>query len=94
MGRGDQKSAKGKRARGSYGITRPRKSDSPAVTTTAKKVKKVAAEKAEPVKKPTAAKKPAAEKKPAAAKKPAAEKKTTTAKAPAAKKAPAKKAEK
>ena len=31
MGKGDKKSAKGKRARGSYGVRRPRKKEAPAV---------------------------------------------------------------
>ncbi|GGG62021.1 30S ribosomal protein THX [Epilithonimonas arachidiradicis] len=54
MGKGDQKSTKGKRVRGSYGKTRPRKSSQPiAVTEKPTKVK------AEP--KPKAAK-PKAEK--------------------------------
>ncbi|NBR14229.1 MAG: 30S ribosomal protein THX [Flavobacteriales bacterium] len=50
MGRGDKKTAKGKRTIGSYGITRKRKSDKPVVV--AEKVEKV--EKAEkPAKKTT-----------------------------------------
>lgn len=83
MGRGDQKSAKGKRARGSYGITRKRKSDLPAVVVT----KKVKPAKAEAAPKAETAKKAAAPKKPAAPKKAATETKATTVKKPAAKKA-------
>jgi len=82
MGKGDKKTAKGKRAQGSYGITRKRNSNSTTVAAPAKpKVKKTtpAAEKAETVKKP-------------AAKKDAAPKKEST-KTPAAKKPAAKKAE-
>lgn len=67
MGKGDIKTAKGKRVNGSYGNTRKRKK----ATTTAKPAtaKKAADEKKPTVKKTVA--KPAAEKKPAA-KKPAA----------------------
>lgn len=31
MGKGDQKSAKGKRFRGSFGVTRPKKSEKPTI---------------------------------------------------------------
>ena len=61
MGRGDKKTAKGKRAMGSYGKTRKRKEDAPVIIV--KKVKKVKPVKAEPkAKASTAAKKPAAKK--------------------------------
>lgn len=51
MGKGDQKSTKGKRVRGSYGKTRPRKSSQPvAVTEKPTKVK------AEPKPKPAKSK--------------------------------------
>ena len=87
MGKGDIKTKKGKRIRGSYGKTRKRKSASTVIAPAAKAapqkaaVKKPAAKKAAPK---TAAKKTTAAKKPAA-------KKTTAAKKPAVKKAPAKK---
>ena len=79
MGKGDKKTAKGKRARGSYGITRKRNSDS-TVAPAKPKVKKAtpAADKKEVAKK-APAKKEAAPKKESV--------KTTTAKKPAAKKA-------
>lgn len=54
MGKGDQKSTKGKRVRGSYGKTRPRKASQP--TAVAEKPTKV---KAEP--KPKVAKSPGEE---------------------------------
>jgi len=61
MGRGDKKTAKGKRAMGSYGKTRKRKEDAPVIIV--KKEKKVKPVKAEPkAKASTAAKKPAAKK--------------------------------
>ena len=60
MGKGDKKSAKGKRSMGSYGNTRKRKSDKPVVTAAKPKKEKVADAK-ETAKKP-AAKKPAAKK--------------------------------
>jgi 30S ribosomal protein S31 len=61
MGRGDKKTAKGKRAMGSYGKTRKRKEDAPVIIV--KKVKKAKPVKAEPkAKASTAAKKPAAKK--------------------------------
>jgi len=66
MGKGDKKTAKGKRVIGSYGNVRKRKSSTAAVVVT-----KPTKEKAE---KPTAEKKPAA-------KKATATKKTTTKKA-------------
>lgn len=82
MGRGDQKTAKGKRARGSYGVTRKRNENKPAITSV-KKEKKVA-EKAPSVAKVASEKKVAAPKKEAAEKKPATKtataKKTTTKK--------------
>lgn len=62
MGRGDKKTAKGKRTMGSYGNSRKRKtSANPIITATKESVKKEAEVKAE-VKKP-ATKKPAAAKK-------------------------------
>ncbi len=71
MGRGDKKTAKGKRTIGSYGVSRPRKQATyPATTSVTETVEeevKTAAKKA-------AAKKPAAKK--PAAKKPAAKKET------------------
>ena len=96
MGRGDIKTAKGKRTRGSYGNTRKRKVMPTAAHPAAKKVaeedetvavkkttvKKVAAPKAVAEKK-VAAPKVAAEKKPAVKKAPAA--KSTTEKKPAKK---------
>jgi ribosomal small subunit protein bTHX len=57
MGRGDKKTAKGKRTMGSYGNSRKRK-----VTTTAAPVAKVKTEKAADTEKKPAAKKPAAKK--------------------------------
>ena len=42
MGKGDKKSARGKRWRGSYGNTRPRKKDKVAVTAAAPKAEKKA----------------------------------------------------
>lgn len=78
MGKGDKKTAKGKRAMGSYGNTRQRKSS---VTT-------VSAEKPAKVKKEKVTKAPAAKKVAAAP----AEKKVVAKKAPAAKKPAAKKA--
>lgn len=68
MGKGDIKTAKGKRTNGSYGNTRKRKT-----TATVAPKKEVSAEKKVAAKKPATktAAKPAAEKKPAA-KKPAA----------------------
>lgn len=67
MGKGDIKTAKGKRTNGSYGNSRKRKST--AIVKPADSKKEVSAEKKVAAKKP--ATKPAAEKKPAA-KKPAA----------------------
>ncbi len=52
MGKGDKKTAKGKRTMGSYGNSRKRKSDKPVIIVKAKKEKKVEA--AETEKKPTA----------------------------------------
>jgi ribosomal small subunit protein bTHX len=68
MGRGDKKSAKGKRTIGSYGVSRQKKKStykpSEAATTTSEdKVKKVAVKKEVEAKKPAAAKKPVAAKK-------------------------------
>ena len=57
MGRGDKKTAKGKRTMGSYGNSRKRKS-----TTTAAPVAKAKTEKAADAEKKPAAKKPAAKK--------------------------------
>ena len=66
MGRGDKKTAKGKRTIGSYGVSRPKKKATyPAATETNKETVKAEVEK-------KAEKKPAA-KKPAAAKKVKAE---------------------
>lgn len=80
MGKGDQKTTRGKRARGSYGKTRPKPSNSRSVL--AAKVSNTAAKE-----KAAKAVKPAKDKtvKDVKAK--------TAAKKPAAKKAPAKKAE-
>jgi 30S ribosomal protein S31 len=74
MGRGDKKTAKGKRAMGSYGNTRKKKTAAPIA---APKVKKVKAE--APAEKKATTKKAAAPKA-AAAKKPATSKKTTSKK--------------
>lgn len=74
MGKGDQKTARGKRKAGSYGKTRPRKSAKP-VAAAAEKPVKPKSEKAEP--KPKAAK-PKAEKPEETA--PAEEKPKTTRK--------------
>ncbi len=97
MGKGDRKSTRGKRFKGSYGVKRPRKISSGFFPTAAAKAapdateetvetkpkaKKAPAKKAAPKAK---VEKPAAK---AAAKKPAAKK--PAAKKPAAKKAPAK----
>ena len=57
MGRGDKKTAKGKRTMGSYGNSRKRKA-----TTTASPAAKVKTEKAADTEKKPAAKKPAAKK--------------------------------
>ena len=51
MGKGDKKTAKGKRTMGSYGITRKRKSNKPAAPVATAKKEVVKEEKAE--KKPT-----------------------------------------
>lgn len=51
MGRGDKKTAKGKRAIGSYGITRKRKTVASASPVKTEKKVKVVAEKTETVKK-------------------------------------------
>ena len=59
MGKGDKKTAKGKRVMGSYGKTRPKKKDTPVVVVA--KTEKPAKEKKETVKKETV-KKPAAKK--------------------------------
>ncbi len=82
MGKGDIKTAKGKRVNGSYGNSRKRKSTATA-TVVAPKAKKEVKEKAAPKKevKEVKAKAPAVKKetvaKPKAAAKPKAEKKTT-----------------
>jgi ribosomal small subunit protein bTHX len=61
MGKGDKKTAKGKRAMGSYGKTRKRKEDAPIVVI--KKEKKEKPAKAEPKAKATSStKKPATKK--------------------------------
>jgi ribosomal small subunit protein bTHX len=57
MGKGDKKTAKGKRAMGSYGITRKRKEEKVVIVPKVKKEKK--AETAKPAAKKTAAKKTA-----------------------------------
>jgi 30S ribosomal protein S31 len=77
MGRGDKKTAKGKRAMGSFGNTRKKKVSKPSVAPAAKKEKveaKPVAEKKPSAKKATA--KSAVEKKPAAKKAPAVKKTT------------------
>ncbi|MCE2713580.1 MAG: 30S ribosomal protein THX [Cryomorphaceae bacterium] len=74
MGRGDKKTAKGKRALGSYGNSRKKKTTKPSVAPVAKAEKKKETAEKKPATKKAAAK-PAAEKKPAAKKAPA--KKTT-----------------
>jgi ribosomal small subunit protein bTHX len=78
MGKGDKKTAKGKRTMGSYGNSRKRKSSSTSIKPSLKKTESVTAEK-----KPSAAKKtkaPAA-KKTAVKKAATTEKKTTKKKA-------------
>jgi 30S ribosomal protein S31 len=60
MGKGDKKTAKGKRSMGSYGNTRKRKVEKPVIVASKKKKEKVSEVK-ETTKKP-AAKKPAAKK--------------------------------
>lgn len=72
MGKGDKKTTRGKRVRGSYGKTRPRKKPRNGAAVVAEKP-------AEEVKKTTAKKAPAkkATTKKTVAKKPAAKKKTT-----------------
>lgn len=75
MGKGDKKTARGKRIMGSYGNTRKRKKSAPVVVAKAPK--------ANVVKDADAVEKPAAKK--------TAAKKTTAAKKPAAKKTTAKK---
>jgi 30S ribosomal protein S31 len=71
MGKGDKKTAKGKRTMGSYGNSRKRKSSTTSIKPSVKKTETVTAEK-----KPKAAK-ASAEKKPAVKKAAATEKKTT-----------------
>jgi len=56
MGRGDKKTKKGKIFKGSYGVARPRKSDSP-ISVTTKKKKETTKKKATAKKKVTAKKK-------------------------------------
>lgn len=66
MGRGDQKTKKGKRARGSYGNSRPKKSGSDSIVVEAKpKKEKVAKEKKATPEKKVTKKKATATKKPA-----------------------------
>lgn len=65
MGKGDKKTAKGKRSMGSYGNTRKRKADKPVIVASKPKKEKV---KEETTKKP-AAKKPATKKSEATKKK-------------------------
>lgn len=55
MGRGDKKSKKGKRFKGSYGVVRPKKTSSPTVSTSTKK--KTQTQKATSAKKKTTKKK-------------------------------------
>ena len=76
MGKGDKKTAKGKRAMGSYGNTRKRKSPVAPAPASTKKVAKEEAKEKKPAAKKAAVPKATAEKK-TAAKKPAAAKKTT-----------------
>lgn len=78
MGKGDQKTAKGKRTMGSYGNSRKRKSSTTSVKPSVKKSESATAEK-----KPAAAKatKAPTEKKPAVKKAATTEKKTTKKKA-------------
>lgn len=66
MGKGDKKTAKGKRSMGSYGNTRKRKADKPVIVAKPKKEKVTQVK--ETAKKP-AAKKPAAKKSEATKKK-------------------------
>ena len=86
MGKGDKKTARGKRVMGSSGKVRQRKSKTGFVATPKSAEKEEA-----PVKKAPAKKAPA---KAAAAKKPAAKKTTTAKKAPVKKAAPKKEADK
>ena len=74
MGRGDKKTAKGKRSMGYYGNTRKKKTAAPVAAPTVKKVKAEA-----PAEKKATTKK-AATPKATAAKKPATTKKTTSKK--------------
>ena len=62
MGKGDKKTARGKRAMGSYGVTRKRKEDKVVIVPKEKKVKKAETETAKPAAKKPAVKKPAAKK--------------------------------
>ena len=57
MGKGDKKTAKGKRVIGSYGNVRKRKSSTPAAVVTNEKAEKPAAEKKPAAKKASATKK-------------------------------------
>jgi len=59
MGKGDKKTARGKRTMGSYGVTRKRKEEKVVIVPKEKKVKKATAETAKPAVKKTAAKKTA-----------------------------------
>lgn len=76
MGKGDKKTAKGKRAMGSYGNSRKRKSPTTSVAPSSKKSAVEEVKEKKPAAKKAAAPKATAEKK-TAAKKPAAAKKTT-----------------
>jgi len=80
MGRGDRKSRKGKIFRGSYGVSRPRKTDVAIIIPTKKKEieKEPVVEKEKVVKQSTAKKKAPIKKK--VAKKPATKKIATTKK--------------
>jgi ribosomal small subunit protein bTHX len=62
MGKGDKKTAKGKRTMGSYGVTRKRKEEKVVIVPKVKKVKKVASETTKPAAKKPAAKKTASKK--------------------------------
>jgi ribosomal small subunit protein bTHX len=78
MGKGDRKTARGKRILGTYGNSRKRKKSSPTIVAEAKPKKKAAAKKAAPKKKATkASAEKSTEKKTTAAKKTTAKKTTT-----------------
>ena len=91
MGKGDKKTARGKRVIGSSGKVRQRKSKTGFVATPKSAEKEEAPVKKAPAKKAPAKKAPA---KAAAAKKPAAKKTTTAKKAPVKKAAPKKEGDK